>query len=224
MTRNGSAIISFVIPEGEVKNFRMIASHGDSPTFRIKNNPEITADKVEICPNCIDVQDMNFDEQERIEMRDKYGIPQNKKVFVYGGNLGKPQGIAFVIECLKLQERNQNAFFLIVGDGTDYGKLEEYFKEAKPSNMKLMKQLPKDDYDRMITACDVGLIFLDHRFTIPNFPSRLLSYMQAGLPVLACTDPNTDIGKPTACQDDRGYDKVTFGIILHGSSHFVIEF
>ena len=163
--------------------------------YVLSHNPEITADKVEICPNCIDVQDMNFDEQERIEMRDKYGIPQNKKVFVYGGNLGKPQGISFVIECLKLQERNQNAFFLIVGDGTDYGKLEEYFKEAKPSNMKLMKQLPKDDYDRMITACDVGLIFLDHRFTIPNFPSRLLSYMQAGLPVLACTDPNTDIGK-----------------------------
>jgi hypothetical protein len=61
--------------------------------------------------------------------------------------------------------------------------------------MKLMKKLPKEDYDRMVAACDVGMIFLDHRFTIPNFPSRLLAYMQAELPVLACTDPNTDIGK-----------------------------
>ena len=58
-----------------------------------------------------------------------------------------------------------------------------------------MSKLPKDDYDRMVAACDVGLIFLDHRFTIPNFPSRLLSYMQAKLPVLAATDPNTDIGE-----------------------------
>ena len=58
-----------------------------------------------------------------------------------------------------------------------------------------MKQLPKEDYDMMVGACDVGLIFLDHRFTIPNFPSRLLAYMQAKLPVLAATDPNTDIGK-----------------------------
>ena len=39
------------------------------------------------------------------------------------------------------------------------------------------------------------MIFLDHHFTIPNFPSRLLAYMQAGVPVLACTDQNTDIGK-----------------------------
>lgn len=86
-------------------------------------------------------------------------------------------------------------FFLIVGDGTEYEKLRTFFDEYKPSNMSLMKTLPKEDYDRMIASCDVGMIFLDHRFTIPNFPSRLLSYMQAGLPVLACTDSNTDIGK-----------------------------
>jgi glycosyltransferase involved in cell wall biosynthesis len=41
----------------------------------------------------------------------------------------------------------------------------------------------------------VGLIFLDHRFTIPNFPSRLLSYMENGMPVLAVTDPNSDVGQ-----------------------------
>ena len=113
---------------------------------------------------------------------------------MYGGNLGKPQGIPFLIECLKTQENNKEAYFFIVGDGTEYDKLEEYFKEIKPENMKLMHRLPKEDYDTMVAACDVGMIFLDHRFTIPNFPSRLLSYMQAKLPVLAVTDPNTDIG------------------------------
>jgi glycosyltransferase involved in cell wall biosynthesis len=82
-----------------------------------------------------------------------------------------------------------------VGNGTEYGLLENYEKSSGQKNFKLMSRLPKDDYDSMVGACDVGLIFLDHRFTIPNFPSRLLSYMQAKLPVLACTDPNTDIGK-----------------------------
>ena len=74
-------------------------------------------------------------------------------------------------------------------------KIEEYAKTSRQKNLKLMKRLPKEDYDTMVGACDVGMIFLDHRFTIPNFPSRLLSYMQAKLPVLAVTDPNTDIGK-----------------------------
>ena len=35
---------------------------------------------------------------------------------------------------------------------------------------------------------------MDYCFTIPNFPSRLLSYLEKGIPVLSCTDPNTDIG------------------------------
>ena len=65
-----------------------------------------------------------------------------------------------------------------------------------------MKRLPKEDYDTVVAACDVGMIFLDHRFTIPNFPSRLLSYMQAKIPVLACTDVNTDIGKVIV---DKGF-------------------
>lgn len=163
--------------------------------YLLKHNPEISPEKVEICPNSIEVRDMSLTADEKISIRAKYGLPIDKKIFVYGGNLGKPQGVPFIIECLKSQLDNQKAFFLIVGSGTEYGKLEEFFTQSKPTNMKLMRSLPKDEYDRMIAACDVGMIFLDHRFTIPNFPSRLLGYMQAKLPVLACTDPNTDIGK-----------------------------
>ncbi len=163
--------------------------------YVIKHNPEIDPAKVEICPNCIEVIDKSVDEQTRINIRNKYGIPLDKKVFVYGGNLGKPQGIPFIIECLEKCRDIEDAFFLIVGDGTEYHVLEEYANKSHQKNLKLMKRLPKEDYDTMVAACDVGLIFLDHRFTIPNFPSRLLSYMQAMLPVLACTDSNTDIGK-----------------------------
>lgn len=163
--------------------------------YLLKHNPEIPPEKVEICPNSIEVRDLSLTAEEKMGMRKKYGLPIDKKIFVYGGNLGKPQGVSFIIECLKSQMDNPDVFFLIVGSGTEYGKLEDFFEQFKPTNMKLMKSLPKDDYDRMIAACDVGMIFLDHRFTIPNFPSRLLSYMQAKLPVLACTDLNTDIGK-----------------------------
>ena len=42
-------------------------------------------------------------------------------------------------------------------------------------------------------ACDVGIISLDARFTIPNYPSRTLSYMAMAKPILACTDRVTDI-------------------------------
>lgn len=163
--------------------------------YVLKHNPEIDPKRVEVCPNCIEVVDKSVDAETRKQIRKKYQIPDEKIVFVYGGNLGKPQGIGFLIDCLRSQKNNQAAFFLIIGDGTEYGKLKAFTESEPQANVRLMQRLPKEDYDTLVGACDVGMIFLDHRFTIPNFPSRLLSYMQAKIPVLACTDPNTDIGK-----------------------------
>lgn len=163
--------------------------------YVVKHNPEVDPKIVEVCPNCIEVIDKSVDEQTRKQIRERYGIPLDKRVFVYGGNLGKPQGIPFLIKCLHKCKDMEDVFFLIVGDGTEYGLLESYQNRTHQNNLKLLKRLPKEDYDTMVAACDVGMIFLDHRFTIPNFPSRLLAYMQAKIPVLAVTDPNTDIGK-----------------------------
>lgn len=58
-----------------------------------------------------------------------------------------------------------------------------------------MEGLKKEEYDFLVRGCDVGLVFLDHRFTIPNYPSRILSYLENRMPILCATDPNTDLGR-----------------------------
>ena len=161
--------------------------------YVIEHNPEINPKRVEECPNSIEVIDKSVNKEARDIIRTRYGIPLNKMVYVYGGNLGKPQGIPFLIQCLRMCADIEDVFFLIVGDGTEFWRLQTYVESSKQTNLKLMKHLPKEDYDTLVGACDVGLIFLDHRFTIPNFPSRILAYMQAKLPVLAVTDPFTDV-------------------------------
>ncbi len=162
--------------------------------YVLAHNPEIPAQKVEVFPNCIQPVDLRLSREEKQALRIRYDLPQDKKIFVYGGNLGRPQDVPFVVQCLKAAAGLENAYFLIAGSGTDRHFLESYVQQEAPAHVRLLGQLPKEEYDRMIACCDVGLIFLDHRFTIPNFPSRLLAYMQAGLPVLACTDASTDIG------------------------------
>lgn len=158
------------------------------------HNPEIDNKKITVIPNSIEPQNVSLTENEKLSMRKKYGIPSDKVVFVYGGNLGKPQNVTFITECLNTQKNNDGVFFFIVGDGTEYHLLEEYVNTKKPINVKVMNRLPREDFDAMVASCDVGMIFLDNRFTVPNYPSRLLSYLQAGLPIMACTDINTDIG------------------------------
>ncbi len=163
--------------------------------YIIQNNDFIDAKKLEICPNSIKPIKILESEKLREQIRFKYGIPEDKTVFVYGGNLGKPQGIDFLIEVLKKNRERKDACFLIAGSGTEYFKIEDCISKFNITNVKLYSYLPKEDYDKLIQASDVGMLFLDHRFTIPNFPSRMLTHMEFSMPIIAATDINTDVGK-----------------------------
>lgn len=44
VTRNHSALIAFCIPKEDAWTFHIMASHSDSPSFKIKENPEIKVD------------------------------------------------------------------------------------------------------------------------------------------------------------------------------------
>jgi glycosyltransferase involved in cell wall biosynthesis len=162
-------------------------------SFLKQQNPKLDQRKLEVNPNSISmVQESVFVDKGSI--RKRYGIPEDVIVFLYGGNLGKPQGIDFLINVLDSNSTNQNVFFLIVGGGTEYKTIERWYNKNHPPNTLLMKTLPQNEYDELAKVSDIGLIFLDKRFTIPNFPSRLLSYLENRMPILAATDINTDIG------------------------------
>lgn len=182
--------------------------------FVIKRNDFIDPKRVEVAPNSIELGDELSPSDERAKrstergyMRSKYGLPRNIPIFIYGGNLGRPQGIDYLIKCLDANMGRTDCHFVVVGNGTEYHKLSSWLNEkSEMTNEKLcvtlMERLPKEDYDMLVGACDVGLIFLDHRFTIPNYPSRLLSYLEYKMPVICATDPNTDIGR---IAEENGY-------------------
>ena len=221
--------------------------------YVLKHNPEIERQRVEVAPNSVEAPCPPKGEKSKDEapcphkgeksndeerspsggsgaIREKYGLPTDRPIFIYGGNLGKPQGIPFLISCLEQNKHRTDCHFVVIGNGTEYQKLADWYKlqmtnpDVQPSqvlalaseqvraenpqqqqlSVTVMKGLPKEDYDQLAKACDVGMIFLDHRFTIPNYPSRLLAYLENSMPVVCCTDPNTDVGR-LANENGYGY-------------------
>ena len=160
--------------------------------YLLDHNPEISADRVEVAPNSLELVESVTSVDKSILT--KYNLPTDKPIFIYGGNLGVPQGIPFLMQCLEANADREDCHFVVVGTGTYYQKLADWYVSRRPKAVTVMKGLPKEDYDRLVQVCQVGLIFLDYRFTIPNFPSRLLSYLEHKMPVIACTDPNCDTG------------------------------
>lgn len=163
--------------------------------YLLKHNPKIDSGKVGLCPNAIIPHHVERRQEYKKKLRMKYCIPNRAVVYLYGGNLGKPQGISFLIKCLRAMKKRTDCYFIICGNGTEYDNLKEFVENENPLNVQLISFLPKQKYDKLILGCDVGLVLLDHRFTIPNFPSRILSYMECGMPILVCTDLVSDMGK-----------------------------
>ena len=162
--------------------------------YVLNHNKEIDKSRVEVNPNSLALVDNTISEETKNGILRKYQLPTEKTLFIYGGNLGKPQGIPFLIECLEANKHREDCHFVIVGSGTYYDDLARWYENNQNACVTVMKGLPKEDYDKLVQACQIGLIFLDYRFTIPNFPSRLLSYLEYKMPVLCVTDSNCDMG------------------------------
>jgi len=166
---------------------------GKNAEYILRHNNFIEKEKVEIFPNAIEPINRREKDEKNKGILKKYNIPEEATLFIYGGNLGKPQGIDFILDVIDNFSYVANGYLLIVGSGTEFGRIKNHIEKINSNCVSIIEALPKNEYDDLIACADVGLIFLDHRFTIPNFPSRLTSYMENSLPILAATDANTDI-------------------------------
>ncbi|WP_368251027.1 glycosyltransferase family 4 protein, partial [Enterococcus sp. 2201sp1_2201st1_B8_2201SCRN_220225] len=161
------------------------------------NHNSIDPIKVEINPNSIELNNLEYRNSNEIDnrkkqFRNKYRILDEQTIFIYGGNLGKPQGVDFLLEFLK-KTNKEKSFFVIVGSGTEAKKVSNFVMDNHLTNVLFLNRVSRDEYNEIEVCSDVGLIFLDRRFSIPNIPSRLLGYMEKGLPVIAATDRSTDL-------------------------------
>ena len=174
--------------------------------YLIKNNPQINSSKLEVNPNTIEVAIRNNISKE--DLFDKYNIPRDKTIYLFGGNLGAPQAINLLKQNIEYCKSITKAFFVIIGDGTEYQDFKQWTDLENTNNLLLIKELSRSEYEGILSLAHVGLIFLNPLFTIPNFPSRVLSYMQFKLPIICATDLVTDIGR-IASTNNFGYSCLT---------------
>jgi len=152
--------------------------------YIIKHNT-INKSKLEVNPNSVDVS--------------RYPKKKNNKKktkelkLVYGGNLGLPQNPILITKFISKIEILDNISFKIIGSGTEFKFIESYILKNNINNTQIVRSLTKASYFEELDNSDVGLIFLNEKFTIPNYPSRLLDYLYFDLAILSNTDINTDI-------------------------------
>lgn len=160
--------------------------------YIINHNSYLDKSKLHLLPNWQKLPKFKNTESSSL-IRSQYGL-ENKFVIIFGGNIGRPQKLENIIALAKSLNDIKDIVFLIIGDGTEKNKLADLIRLQKVDNVILKDYIPRADYNKLILLADIGLISLSEEFTIPNFPSKVLSYFASKRPVLASIDLNTDFG------------------------------
>lgn len=153
-----------------------------------QHNPEVPQHKLHLLMNWKNVAEYTYPDH---SLKDQFGL-KNKFIALYGGNFGKPQQIDFILELANVTLFLHDVVFLLIGDGTEKSRLIELVEKNNLKNVIIMDSLPRQKYQELVKICNIGLVNLNSRFTIPNIPSRTLSYWEAKIPVLASIDQHTD--------------------------------
>lgn len=116
-----------------------------------------------------------------------------RRIFVYAGNMGAAQSMDIVLGLAERLKARTDVGFLFVGRGSDAARLRALAEEMQLPNVLFHDEIDPTEVPGLLAQCHVGLVMLDPRHKTHNVPGKFLTYMQAGLPVLARINAGNDL-------------------------------
>ncbi|WP_075665767.1 glycosyltransferase family 4 protein [Thermosipho sp. 1063] len=124
----------------------------------------------------------------------KLGL-SDKFVISFAGTLGYSQDIKVILEAAKLTKEYKDIIYLIVGDGVKKEETLRLQKKYNLNNVILHDAVPKEEYPMILHSSDVSLATLIEEVKTPVVPSKILSIMSSGTPVVAAMNLDGDAPK-----------------------------
>jgi glycosyltransferase involved in cell wall biosynthesis len=116
-----------------------------------------------------------------------------RTIFVYAGNMGVAQGMDILLNLAERLLARRDIGFVFVGRGSDAQRLREDAQKRGLGNVMFHDEIDPTEIPGLYAQCHIGIVALDPRHKTHNIPGKFLSYMQAGLPVLASINPGNDL-------------------------------
>lgn len=156
-------------------------------------NKGVPEEKIEVISNWIDSTAVHPVPKEENYLYDKFGIPKDKFLAVYAGNLGYAQNIDVIIASAQKLKDYNDIHFVIFGKGAQEDEYRE--KASKLENISFFPIQPYSAISYVYSLGDVSIVPCKKGFGGSAMPSKIWSIMATGTPVLASFDADTDLEK-----------------------------
>lgn len=132
-------------------------------------------------PNGTETADFYVSET-RDELRTKHSI--SGFTAIYAGAHGQVNALDEVLDAAsELPDLN----FILIGDGSEKGRLESRAEAENISNVEFRPPISKSELPKLLRACDVGIHSIGDLEVLSKgmSPNKIFDYMAAGLPVVS---------------------------------------
>lgn len=143
-----------------------------------------------------------------------------RKIFVYIGNMGVAQGMDIFIDLADRLKHRTDVGLLFVGRGSEAPRLKARVHELSLLNTLFFDEVDSREMPGLLAQCHIGLLALDPRHKTHNIPGKFLTYLLAGLPVLARVNAGTDLAHLI---ENEGVGRVYVGESVQVFSTFAEE-
>jgi colanic acid biosynthesis glycosyl transferase WcaI len=153
---------------------------------------DVASNKVYVIQNWIDVQ-MIRPFAGTNKWREEQGIPSDDLLFVYAGAMGFASRVDVLLEVADKLKDTRGIRIVCVGEGPFKEILIREQIKRKMRNLMILGFQPRDRVSEMLSCADVMLLITSQKMGISSVPSKLITYLAVGKPVLCSVSEDSDI-------------------------------
>lgn len=115
--------------------------------------------------------------------------------------MGIAQGMDIFLALAEDLKCRADLGFLFVGRGSEVPRLRAEAEKRGLTNALFLNEVDPSEMPGLLAQCKVGMLALDPRHKTHNIPGKFLTYLHAGLPVLARVNKGTDLAHLMEVED-----------------------
>ena len=128
----------------------------------------------------------------RVAFCQRHGL-QGKFIVSHSGNMGVKQGLDVVLGAAERSRHRPEFHYLLVGDGAMRPALEQQARARSLDNVLFLPLLERGEFQQMLAATDIALITQQRVVSNIVFPSKAVTLLCAGCPVIASVNAESEV-------------------------------
>lgn len=175
------------------RNARLVTTLTPSMRQRIMDKG-VAAEKVELLEPRMDDSLLDLLPEEGEAFRRRYDLA-DKFLVTHSGNMGVKQGLDVILDAAALSRNDDSMQFLFVGNGADCERLRRRAAAMNLQNVRFLPLLGQNDFRGLLAASGICLVTQQQSVSEIAFPSKVVTYLAAGRPVLASVNPDCEVAR-----------------------------